>query len=123
MTIRLLALALLAAAFSGPAFANGKADAAACKAMQAALKPRQQEVDTLLAQRDASAESVEVTGEAWDDAETMRLASAAHASAADTTKAAYEEARQQLAKDELALQSVLKQYNADITTFNTRCTR
>lgn len=118
----LISLALYAGAFAGPALANGKADPA-CLAMQASLKPRQEEIDTLHAQRDASAEAVETTGQAWDDVEVHRLMSAQHAEAADREKLAYEEARKQLARDELALQSALKQYNADVAVFNARCTK
>lgn len=118
----LLALTLCAAALAGPAFANGKADTA-CKAMQASLVPRQADIDVLHARRDASAEAVELAGQAWEDAEIHRLVSARHAEAADREKLAYEEARKQLARDELALQSTLKQFNTDVAAFNARCTK
>lgn len=118
----LIALALCASAAAGPALANGKADPA-CKAMQATLVPRQADIDVLHAQRDASAEAVELAGQAWEDAEIHRLVSARHAEAADREKLAYEDARKQLARDEMALQSTLKQYNADVAMFNARCTK
>lgn len=110
-----------ALALAGPASANGTPDLAACKAMQATLVPRQTEVTGLAAERDASAVSVEETGQAWADAEIHRLISDGHAAAADAGKAAYDAARQKLARDEMALQATLKQFNADIAVFNSRC--
>lgn len=118
----LLSIALCAGALAGPALANGKSDPA-CTAMQASLKPRQQEIETLQQRRDTSAGFVETAGMRWDDLEVHRLVSARHAEVADREKLAYEEARKQLASDELALQSALKQYNFDIAAFNARCTK
>ncbi|MFN4224782.1 MAG: hypothetical protein ACK4HR_00590 [Hyphomonas sp.] len=118
----LISSILFAGMLAGPALANGKADPA-CVAMQASLKPRQQEIDTLVARRGASAEAVEITGQAWEDAEVHRLVSAPHAATADRAKSAYEEAKKQLARDELVLQSALAQFNTDVAAFNARCTR
>ncbi|MEQ9506399.1 MAG: hypothetical protein RLO80_09000 [Hyphomonas sp.] len=114
-----LALGLVSLALAAPAHAS---DAAACKAMKAALAPREAEISDLKAKRDASAELTETAGEAWDEVEVHRLMSSGHAAQADSGKAAYEEARRQLARDEMALQATLKQYNADVAVFNARCT-
>ncbi len=112
---------ILATAFTGTAAANASADTGACKAMQAALVPRQEELAELTKQRDASAVLVEESGLAWEDVEIHRLVSARHAADADREKAVYEAARQKLARDEMALQSTLKQYNTDVAVFNGRC--
>lgn len=125
MTIlRTLVLAVLLA--TGPlatARANGSADVQACKAMAAKLGPVQAEIAKLKQTRDEAAETVETTGEAWDDAEVMRRASAGHAATADTAKAAYDDAKNLLAARELALQSSVSQFNDDVTAYNTRCTK
>ncbi len=112
------AISLFCLAFAAPAHAS---DVAACKAMQATLAPRVAEITDLTSKRDASAELVEATGEAWEDVEIHRLVSAGHAAKADSEKAVYEDARRQLARDEMALQASLKQYNADVAVFNGRC--
>lgn len=120
MMRHILAAGLVSLALAAPAQAS---DVAACKAMQAALVPREAEVADLTARRDAAAEQTEATGEAWEDAEIHRLVSAGHAAGADTTKAAYEEARHQLAREEMALQATLKQYNTDVAVYNSRCAK
>ena len=114
-------LGAFAFALAGPAMANGKTDVAACKAMQATLVPRQAEIDDLVSHRDASAVAIEDAGVVWEDVEIHRLVSKSQADAADAGKAAYEAARQQLARDEMALQAALKQFNADVAMFNARC--
>lgn len=112
---------VLAAMIATPAAAAETRDAKACKAMQATLVPRQAEIGELTATRDASAERVETFGVAWEDVEIHRLVSKTHADAADSAKADYETARAKLARDELALQDAVKQFNADISMFNARC--
>lgn len=118
MMRHILAIGLVSLALAAPAHAS---DAAACKAMKAALAPRAVEVADLKAKRDASAELTEVAGEAWDEVEVHRLMSSGHAAQADSGKAAYEDARRQLARDEMALQATLKQYNSDVAVYNARC--
>ena len=119
-------LFLAALMIAGPvaaAQANGTADMQACKAMAATLTPKQIEIAELTALRDEAAETVETTGEAWEDIEIHRRASAGHAAAADTAKTAYDEAKKRLARDELALQASVRQYNDDVAAFNSRCTK
>lgn len=113
----------LALVIAGPAAANGKVDVAACKAMQATLAPRQAEIAELTEKRAASATHAEDTGAAWEDAEIHRMVSPAFAKTADELKVSYEEAKGQLARDELALQSAVSAFNADVAAFNTRCTK
>lgn len=112
----------LAAAITGMAPAYASSGTSACKALQAALVPRQAELTELTEVRDASAARVEEAGQAWEDVEIHRLVSDRHAAEADQTKAVYEDARQKLARDEMALQSTLKQFNTDVAVFNGRCT-
>jgi hypothetical protein len=118
-----LILTAFTAALASPAMAAGKTDLATCKAMQAALAPRQTGINDLVARRDASAAVLEEAGQAWEDVEIHRLVSKGHAEAADAGKAAYEAARAQLDQDETALQETLQQFNADVAAFNARCTR
>jgi len=113
--------ALLALSLAGPALANGKPDLKACKAMQETIAPREAEISDLTAKRDASSALVEETGIRWEDAEIHRLVSEAHAETADRERAAYDAARRQVARDELALQSTVQQFNTDVSAFNSRC--
>lgn len=113
----------LALALALPAAANGRVDVAACKAMRAALVPRQAEIAELTDRRAASAALVEDRGEAWEDAEIHRLVSPSLAGTADELKAGFEHARGQLARDDLALQSAVSAFNADVAGYNSRCTR
>ena len=76
---------------------------------------------TVIAHRGASALRAEEAGIAWEDAEIHRLVSAAHAATADRELAAYDAARKQFARDELALQSAVQQFNTDVSAYNTRC--
>lgn len=119
----LLLVALMVAGPVAAAQANGASDMQACKAMAATLTPKQAEIAELTALRDEAAETVETTGEAWEDIEIHRRASAGHAAAADTAKTAYDEAKKGLARHELALQASVRQYNDDVAAFNTRCTK
>lgn len=113
--------ALLTLSIASPALANGQPDIQACKAMQATIAPREAEIAELTAKREVSALQAEDAGVRWEDAEIHRLVSAAHAATADREQAAYAAARQLLARDELALQSAVKQFNTDVAIFNARC--
>jgi hypothetical protein len=116
-----ISFGFLAMVLAGPALANGAVDVAACRAMKATLAPRQAEISELTEQREASALLAEEAGIAWEDAEIHRLVSAAHAATADRELAAYDAAKKKFARDELALQSAVKQFNADVAVYNTRC--
>lgn len=113
--------AQLALSLTAPALANGKPDLKACKAMQETIAPREAEIAELTAKRVASALLAEDAGVLWEDAEIHRLVSTAYAATADRERAAYDAAKQQLARDELALQSTVKQFNTDVSVFNSRC--
>lgn len=122
--IEIRTLLIAAAVFAGPvaaADANGVSEVKACKAMAAALEPRGLEIADLVAARDEAAEVVEENGETWEDTEALRRASSSHAAAADKAKAAYDGAKQLLARREMALQAVIGDYNKDIEVFNNLC--
>jgi len=116
-----LSLFFLIMSVAGPALANDTVDVAACVAMQATLAPRQAEIGKLSEQRETSALRADEAGVVWEDAETHRLVSAAHAATADRELSAYEAAKKQFARDELALQSGVTQFNAEVSAYNTRC--
>ncbi|MEX1250284.1 MAG: hypothetical protein WEA77_03720 [Hyphomonas sp.] len=112
---------LLALSLAGPALASGKPDLKACRAMQETIAPREAEIAELAAKRDASAVLAEEAAIRWEDAEIHRLVSRAHAETAGREHAAYDAARRQVARDELALQSTVQQFNTDVSAFNSRC--
>lgn len=122
----LRALSVAAVFLSMPvaaAQANSAQDVQACRAMAATIAPREAEIAALVAERDEAADSVERYGDAWEDAEIHRLASAGHAATADTAKAAYDDARRLLSRREMALQATVRQFNDDADAFNARCAR
>lgn len=124
LLIRPLMLAVfILVAHAAAADANGASDMKTCKAMAATLPPKQADITRMTATRDAAAETVETSGEAWEDAETHRLASPSHAAAADTARAAYDEATQQLSRQETTLQAAVGQYNDEVSIFNSRCAK
>lgn len=123
MKRRIIVFGCLVLAVAGPAAANGKVDVAACKAMQATLAPRQAEIAELTEKRAASVIQAEDLSVAWEDAEIHRLVSQSFAKAADELKASFEQAKGQLARDELALQSAVSAFNANVDAYNMRCTK
>jgi hypothetical protein len=116
-----LVLGLFGLALAGPASANDKADPAACAAMQATLAPREADVAELTEARNAAFARAEATKKVWQDVEVHRSISERYAAVADRDKAAYESAREALAREDMALQSVLQQFDTDRAVFNARC--
>ncbi len=113
-----LALAPAASAQTRQASAS---DSEFCQMLRGVMTPQRAELEQLETERDAAAETVESLGESWEDSEVHRNVSARHAAAADRDKAAYDEARQALARKELALAAALRDYNRQVETFNARC--
>jgi sensor domain CHASE-containing protein len=113
-----LALAPAATAQNRQASAS---DAEFCELLRGVMAPQHAELEQLEAERDAAAETVEALGEAWEESEIHRRVSTRHAAAADRDKAAYDDARQGLARKELALAAALRDYNRQVATFNARC--
>ncbi|KCZ93267.1 hypothetical protein [Hyphomonas johnsonii] len=93
-----------------------------CQAMKATLAPKQAEIDAAAKQRDALAEAAEAEGEAYEDAQVLRLASAANAQAADAAKARFDAARRAFAQAEFALHANVRQFNQDVADYNRSCT-
>ncbi|WP_155838157.1 hypothetical protein [Hyphomonas beringensis] len=115
------AMIVALAAQGAMADAMTAADIKRCKAMQATLAPKAAEIEEMKAKRDELAVVVETRGEAWEDAETLRLASAGHAAKADEAKQAYEAGKKQLMQSEQALQATVRQLNQDIAAYNQTC--
>lgn len=114
-------LLLAAAAHAASADAMTSADMKRCKAMAATMAPKKAEIETLEAKRDELAAVTETKGEAWEDAEVMRLASSGHAQAADERKQSYTEAKKKFLATEQALQSMTRQFNQDVISYNQSC--
>ena len=112
-------LALVAATFSLPAFAQ--TDRAACNAMQASLQVRQAETLTLQDKRDALAEQVEVAGEAWENAEAVRAFGRAEAETADARLGEYNALKSEFHKTQAALQSKVQMINGSVARYNSLC--
>ena len=89
--------------------------------MSATFAPKQKDIAKLKEARDAQAELVETRGEAWDDVEVLRNASAEHAKTADAAKADYEAAKTDLVRMEQGLQAAVAALNADIDAYNRSC--
>ena len=119
---RLLIAAIFA--FVAPVAAADAAsarDMARCQAMSSTFGPKQKQIAEMKDARDAQAEIVETTGEAWDDVEILRNASAANAAKADAARAAYETAKAELVRMEQGLQAAVAGLNADIAAYNQSC--
>ena len=112
---------LVAVTQTAVAQAMTAADVQRCKAMAATMAPKKAEIEALQVKRDKMAESVEAKGEAWEDAEIHRLASASHAEKADQNKSAYRAAKKELMGTEQALQALARQFNQDIASYNQSC--
>ncbi|MCA8901256.1 MAG: hypothetical protein KDA53_08390 [Hyphomonas sp.] len=118
----LIAVIFALAAPVAAADAASARDIARCKAMSASFGPKQEEVAKLKEARDTQVETVEATGDAWENAEALRNFSTAHAADADAAKLAYTDAKAELSRLELGLQARVAELNADIDAFNQSCT-
>ena len=112
-------LALIAATFSAPAFAQN--DRAACGAMQASLTVRQTETLAMQDKRNALAEQVEAAGEAWENAEAMRAFGSAEAETADATLEKFETLKREFHQTQAALESKVNMINASVARYNSLC--
>ena len=92
-----------------------------CNAMAATLAPKKAEIESFQTKRDELATLVEVKGETWEEAEVHRLASEGHARKADIAQRDYHASKQDLAKSEQVLQSLVRQLNQDIASYNQAC--
>ena len=108
-------------ALSLPAAALTQAEVRQCQAMAATFEAKTGAVEAAKAKRDALAEAAEIAGEAWEDTEIHRNISARHAASADAAKKAWDTAKAEFARSEMALQALVRQLNSDMAQFNTKC--
>ena len=116
-----ICVAVLASVPVASAQALSERDIRRCNAMAATMAPKQAEITKLQEKRDALLATVEAEGELWDNAEAVRLFSAAQAEEADAAKAAYEQSKYDLHNAERALQAMVAQFNQDIASYNQTC--
>lgn len=123
--VRMFVSALaMSVCFASPAAAAlSTKDVQRCNAMAATLTPKKAEIQTLIAQRDAQAEQVEVLGDVWEESETMRNFKGDADVSADAHKADYDAAKAKLMHMDRALQVAAKQFNTDISDYNRSCAK
>jgi len=123
-TLTSLALFASIASLSAPAaLALTSAEIKQCNAMGKSLKARQAEAAKKAEARELLHEKTEAAGDAWDDVEIHRLASAGHAKTADEAKAKYETLKADLLKQNMAVQSLVNQINEDVAAYNALCVK
>lgn len=98
-----------------------QASALSCSQQAADLQTRQVKAQSLADSRVELVEEVEAAGDVWEDLEVHRLASPAHADAADAAKNEYESLKADLMDKEAALQALLISLNEDVATYNAAC--
>ncbi|MEE2929913.1 MAG: hypothetical protein VX599_04300 [Pseudomonadota bacterium] len=99
------------------------ATAQSCSQKATQLQERQVEAQALADARLELVDEVEAAGDAWEDVEVHRLASAGHAETADQAKAVYEGLKAELLQKELSLQSMVIALNEDVATYNEACAK
>lgn len=111
-------LSALAAMF---VFLAPGASALSCAQQASELQSQQVQAQEIAETRLALVDQVEAAGEAWEDVEIHRLASAGHADVADQAKAEYEALKADLMAKEHALQAMVVTLNNDVSAYNQRC--
>ena len=104
-------------------FASPHASALSCAQQAADLQNRQVKAQNIADARLTLVEEVEAAGDAWEDVEVHRLASAGHAAKADEAKAVYEGLKADLLEKEVLLQNLVVSLNQDVTAYNESCTK
>lgn len=94
-----------------------------CNALASSFAPRKAEFDDKSALRDTLATKAEEAGDAWEDAEALRLFSAEHTQAANTAEAEYLEAKAAFETAESEVRALGAALNEDFTIFNTKCVK
>ena len=117
----LMCVAVLASVPMASAQALSDRDMRRCQAMAATMAPKQADIQKHQEKRASLLEIVEAKGEAWDNAEAMRLFSEDEAAAADAAKEAYEQSKFELHNVERALQAKVAQFNQDVASYNQTC--
>ncbi|MEC7290395.1 MAG: hypothetical protein VXW22_09940 [Pseudomonadota bacterium] len=99
------------------------ASALSCSQQAAQLQAQQTEAQKLADARASLLEDVETAGDAWEDVEIHRLASAAHAATADEAKLVYETLKADLIEKETSLQSLVVSLNEQVADYNKACVK
>lgn len=118
-TLSLIALGLLVVVPS--AFALTPAEIRQCQAMASTFSVKQAELTEQAALRDQLAETAELAGEEWENAEALRAFGAEQAEEADALRVTYDEAVAAFDGIEYALRDKTAKFNADLNAFNTKC--
>lgn len=121
---RLLISALVAAfAVSPIASAMTPSDVRTCNSLASGFKTKSAAYEAAQAERDEAAAEAELAGDAWEEAEDLRLFSDENALQADTALVAYEAARADFEMAEAAVQEQGVALNAEISRYNARCVK
>lgn len=121
---RLLIPALVAAfALSPFAAAMTPSDVRTCNSLASGFKAKTAAYETAQAERDEAAAEAELAGDAWEEAEDLRLFSDENAMEADTALAVYEAAKADFEMAEAAVQEQGMALNAEISRYNARCVK
>ena len=121
MTLKYLTLFALLASAAVPASALTQAEIEKCNAMSQSFSAKQTAIKKAKAALDKKAELAEEAGERWEAAEEMKLISARNAKMASDAKTEWERLKNEVYREQMALQSNLKMLNKDIAAFNTSC--
>ena len=97
--------------------------AQSCSQQAAQLQNGQTQAQQIAETRLTLVDEVEAAGDAWEDVEVHRLASAGHAQVADEAKAKYETLKADLVQKERALQTLVVSLNNQVSAYNTKCVR
>ena len=103
--------------------ATPHASALSCSEQAADLQNRQAQAQKIAEARLELVEDVGAAGDAWDDVEIHRLASAGHAETADEAKSVYEGLKADLFEKEVALQNMVVSLNQDVAAYNESCAK
>ncbi len=122
-TTLISSLALMTVSIVPAASALTSQEIRACNAMRASIEVRQQEAGESVETRTKMTEEVELAGDAWEEAEALRLFSETHAADADAKKMAYETLKGDLMSFEMALQSQVAVLNADAADYKESCAK
>lgn len=121
---RLLIPALVAAfALSPVAAAMTPSDVRTCNSLASGFKTKTAAYETAQAERDEAAAEAELAGDAWEEAEDLRLFSDENAIQADTALMTYNAAKADFEMAEAAVQEQGMALNFEISRYNARCVK
>lgn len=117
-----LSFIALALVFTTPVPSAFAADEVSdCRALRASLGPQRAVINRESKALEELAEIAERAGEAWENAENVRVLSAEHAAKADELRPAYEQTRDAFNKADGELFDKVQKFNADQSRFNSLC--